>query len=102
MTAPAATRIAVTGVGAVTPAGIGTQALWTTVLSGQSQVRRIDRPVIIEPTLGQSPLLAAAPVVAGDRLVGLAAIQLPPFGALATIAFDQAGHAFPRHPIAGG
>src|SRR6185312_10099399 len=30
MTAPAATRIAVTGVGAVTPAGIGTQALWTT------------------------------------------------------------------------
>jgi len=68
----------------------------------QRRLRRIDRPVIIEPTLGQSPLLAAAPVVAGDRLVGLAAIQLPPFGALATIAFDQAGHAFPRHPIAGG
>jgi 3-oxoacyl-(acyl-carrier-protein) synthase len=43
MTAPADVRIAVTGVGAVTPAGIGVDALWTTVLSGQSRVRRIDR-----------------------------------------------------------
>jgi 3-oxoacyl-(acyl-carrier-protein) synthase len=36
-------RVAVTGVGAVTPAGIGVDALWAQVRSGRSRVRRIDR-----------------------------------------------------------
>jgi len=35
--------IAVTGIGAVTPAGIGPDALWKAVRSGQSLVRRVDR-----------------------------------------------------------
>jgi 3-oxoacyl-(acyl-carrier-protein) synthase len=39
----ASTRIAVTGIGAVTPAGLGTDALWAAVVSGRSVVRRIDR-----------------------------------------------------------
>jgi len=37
------TRIAVTGIGAVTPAGIGADALWKAACSGRSLVRRIDR-----------------------------------------------------------
>jgi len=37
------TRVVVTGTGAVTPAGIGVDALWERVLSGRSCVRRIDR-----------------------------------------------------------
>ncbi|MDR0341588.1 MAG: beta-ketoacyl-[acyl-carrier-protein] synthase family protein [Nocardiopsaceae bacterium] len=37
------TRVVITGVGAVTPAGIGTDALWQRALSGRSCVRRIDR-----------------------------------------------------------
>ena len=36
-------RIVVTGVGAVTPAGIGADALWRQVATGRSAVRRIDR-----------------------------------------------------------
>jgi 3-oxoacyl-(acyl-carrier-protein) synthase len=43
MTAPTTARIAVTGVGAVTPAGIGADALWRATVSGRSRVRRIDR-----------------------------------------------------------
>ncbi|MDT5035891.1 MAG: 3-oxoacyl-[acyl-carrier-protein] synthase [Micromonosporaceae bacterium] len=39
----ATTPIAVTGIGAVTPAGIGVDALWDAALSGRSRVRRIDR-----------------------------------------------------------
>jgi 3-oxoacyl-(acyl-carrier-protein) synthase len=37
------TRVVVTGVGAITPAGIGTEPLWKQVLAGRSCVRRIDR-----------------------------------------------------------
>jgi 3-oxoacyl-(acyl-carrier-protein) synthase len=37
------TRVVVTGTGAVTPAGIGVDALWERALSGRSCVRRIDR-----------------------------------------------------------
>ena len=37
------TRVVVTGTGAVTPAGIGADALWERALSGSSCVRRIDR-----------------------------------------------------------
>src|SRR5262245_8627683 len=37
------TRVVVTGVGAVTPAGNGTDALWQQAVSGESAVRRIDR-----------------------------------------------------------
>ena len=37
------TRVVVTGIGAVTPAGVGTDRLWKQVLDGRSCVRRIDR-----------------------------------------------------------
>jgi 3-oxoacyl-(acyl-carrier-protein) synthase len=37
------TRVVVTGTGAVTPAGVGVDALWERALSGRSCVRRIDR-----------------------------------------------------------
>ena len=36
-------RVAITGIGAITPIGIGSDALWRGVLSGQSAVRRIER-----------------------------------------------------------
>lgn len=36
-------RVVVTGVGAITPAGIGTEPLWKQVLAGRSCVRSIDR-----------------------------------------------------------
>jgi 3-oxoacyl-(acyl-carrier-protein) synthase len=37
------TRIVVSGIGAVTPAGVGVDAMWDRVVSGESVVRRIDR-----------------------------------------------------------
>ena len=37
------TRVVVTGVGAITPAGIGAGALWEQTLTGRSLVRQIDR-----------------------------------------------------------
>jgi 3-oxoacyl-(acyl-carrier-protein) synthase len=37
------TTVAITGMGAVTPAGVGVDALWKRALSGRSTVRRIDR-----------------------------------------------------------
>lgn len=37
------TRVVVTGVGAITPAGMGEDRLWQRVLSGRSAVRSIDR-----------------------------------------------------------
>ena len=37
------TSIVITGIGAVTPAGMGLEPLWDQVLSGRSCVRRIDR-----------------------------------------------------------
>jgi 3-oxoacyl-(acyl-carrier-protein) synthase len=37
------TRVVVTGIGAVTPAGIGVPALWERAVAGKSLVRRIDR-----------------------------------------------------------
>jgi 3-oxoacyl-(acyl-carrier-protein) synthase len=37
------TQVVVTGMGAVTPAGIGVERLWKQVLSGRSCARRIDR-----------------------------------------------------------
>jgi 3-oxoacyl-(acyl-carrier-protein) synthase len=37
------TRVVITGIGAITPAGIGTGPLWKQVLGGRSCVRRIDR-----------------------------------------------------------
>lgn len=37
------TRVVVTGIGAVTPAGLGREALWQQALSGRSCLRRIDR-----------------------------------------------------------
>lgn len=37
------TRVVVTGIGAITPAGVGTEPLWKQVLASRSCVRRIDR-----------------------------------------------------------
>jgi 3-oxoacyl-(acyl-carrier-protein) synthase len=37
------TGVAVTGIGAVTPAGLGPDALWNAVREGHSRVRRVDR-----------------------------------------------------------
>src|SRR5215470_8186992 len=36
-------RVVISGVGAVTPAGVGPDELWERALSGRSAVRRIDR-----------------------------------------------------------
>lgn len=37
------TPVAITGAGAITPAGIGPDAVWAQVMAGKSRVRRIDR-----------------------------------------------------------
>lgn len=88
MTAPAATRIAVTGVGAVTPAGIGAQALWTTVLSGQSQVRRIDR---FDPTAFRCQVAGQADAFdPSDTLPGRLVKKTDRFTHLALAAVDAA------------
>jgi hypothetical protein len=61
--------------------------------ANQRRLGRIHRPVIIETTLGQPPFLAAAPILARDRLVGPTAVKLAPVTTLAAIALNKAGHA---------
>lgn len=36
-------RVAITGIGSITPAGIGVEPLWDQALSGESRVKRLDR-----------------------------------------------------------
>src|SRR5262245_29454807 len=51
-------RVVVTGLGAITPLGVGAGALWDGLLRGRSGVRRLD-----EPWADGLPVRVAAPVV---------------------------------------
>jgi 3-oxoacyl-(acyl-carrier-protein) synthase len=77
------TRVVLTGVGAVTPAGVGAGPLWERVVSGRSCIRRIDR---FDPAsyrcqvAGQADAFAAKDWLAGrfmkrtDRFTHLAVV----------------------------
>ena len=58
-------RVAVTGVGPVTPIGTGKQAFWEGLCAGQSGVRRVDDQI----DLSGIDVLIGAPVVHFDPLV---------------------------------
>ncbi len=62
-------RVVVTGMGAVTPSGIGVGALWDAVMGGRSAIQRLD-----------GPELDALPVRIGGRIEGFSAEGLVPAG----------------------
>ena len=67
--AEAGRRVAITGMGAVTPSGIGVARLWDAVMHGRSAIRRLDRPEFAE-----------LPVRIGGSIEGFAAEGLVPTG----------------------
>jgi 3-oxoacyl-(acyl-carrier-protein) synthase len=82
------TRVVVTGVGAVTPAGIGAEALWDRVTSGRSCVRRIDR---FDPASYQCQVAGQADAfAAGDWLAGRFTKRTDRFTHLAVVAAEAA------------
>ncbi|MGN9913963.1 beta-ketoacyl-[acyl-carrier-protein] synthase family protein [Phytohabitans sp. LJ34] len=82
------THVVITGVGAVTPAGIGPEALWAQALSGRSRVRQIDR-FDASPYLCQIAGQADA-FVATDWLPGRFVKKTDRFTHLATAAAGAA------------
>jgi 3-oxoacyl-[acyl-carrier-protein] synthase II len=77
---PAARRVAVTGVGAVTPVGHGREGLWAGVMANRSAVRRIDR---FDPSPFPSQVAAQIEdFVPGDHLDAKRARRLDRFSQL--------------------
>ncbi|HEU0276600.1 MAG TPA: beta-ketoacyl-[acyl-carrier-protein] synthase family protein [Rhodanobacteraceae bacterium] len=94
-------RVVVTGMGAVTPCGVGTDALWDAVVAGQSAITRLDAPAFAGSPVrigGQVRGFDPAPYVQGalarrispvqqwaiaaaDEAMRHAGIELSPFGA---------------------
>lgn len=82
------TRVVITGVGAVTPAGIGADALWQRALSGRSCVRRIDR---FDPASYRCQVAGQADTfVARDWLPGRLVKRTDRFTQLAVVAAETA------------
>ena len=82
------TRVVLTGVGAITPAGIGAEALWNRVMSGRSCVRRIDR---FDPGAYQCQVAGQADAfAAGDWLAGRFTKRTDRFTHLAVVAAEAA------------
>jgi 3-oxoacyl-(acyl-carrier-protein) synthase len=82
------TRVVLTGVGAITPAGIGADALWERVASGRSCVRRIDR---FDPAAYQCQVAGQADAfAAGDWLGGRFVKRTDRFTHLAVVAAEAA------------
>ncbi len=82
------TRVVITGIGAITPAGMGEESLWHRVLSGRSAVRRIDRFDAGSyrcQVAGQADAFTAS-----DWLPGRFIKRTDRFTHLAVIAADQA------------
>ncbi len=80
-------NVVVTGMGAVTPLGVGVDALWQGVLQGGSVVRRLDGEFgLPEPSLG-----ASVPDLPIERLLAPAAVRhYDRFIHLALLAADEA------------
>jgi 3-oxoacyl-(acyl-carrier-protein) synthase len=82
------TRVVLTGVGAITPAGIGVEALWDRVASGRSCVRRIDR---FDPAPYQCQVAGQADAfTADDWLAGRFIKRTDRFTHLAVVAAEAA------------
>jgi 3-oxoacyl-(acyl-carrier-protein) synthase len=82
------TRIVVTGIGAITPAGVGEDALWERVLSGRSAIRRIDR---FDPATYRCQVAGQADAFAAkDWLSGRLIKRTDRFTHLAVVAAEMA------------
>lgn len=82
------TRVVLTGVGAITPAGMGTEALWKRVASGRSCVQRIDR---FDPSSYQCQVAGQADAFAAkDWLAGRFMKRTDRFTHLAVVAAEKA------------
>ncbi|SDQ23325.1 beta-ketoacyl-[acyl-carrier-protein] synthase family protein [Leucobacter chromiiresistens] len=69
MSAPQGRRVVITGMGAVTPSGLGVDGLWDAVVHGRSAIRRLE-----------GPGFEALPVRIGGRVDGFSADGLVPPG----------------------
>jgi 3-oxoacyl-[acyl-carrier-protein] synthase II len=85
-------RVAITGIGAVTPIGVGAEALWAGVRRGQSAVQRIRR---FDPTPFRSQVAAEVEFDPLDYMEPRQARRLERFSQLglacAVMALDDAG-----------
>jgi 3-oxoacyl-(acyl-carrier-protein) synthase len=82
-----APRVVVTGVGAVTPAGVGADVLWRQVTSGRSVVRRIDR---FDPAPYRCQVAGQADAFDGAGLSPRFLKKTDRFTHLAMVAFGEA------------
>ena len=82
-------RIAMTGYGAVTPLGLGVDALWSGLVEGRSGVRELER---LDVAWADLPVRVAAPVTADleAALGGVRARRLDRSQQMALIATDEA------------
>src|SRR5699024_307562 len=82
-------RIAMTGYGAVTPLGVGVDALWSGLVEGRSAVRELER---LDVAWADLPVRVAAPVTADleAALGGVSARRLDRSQQMALIATDEA------------
>ena len=101
-------RVVITGLGAVTPSGIGVPALWDAVVAGRSAIRRLDAGAAGAAgaagdsgaaAVGDVERFAASPVRIGGRVLGFdpdsvlepaAARRLSPVQHWAVAAADEA------------
>jgi 3-oxoacyl-[acyl-carrier-protein] synthase II len=80
-------RVAITGIGAITPIGNGAEGLWSGVLRGTSAVERVTR---FDPSHFQSQVAAHATFAPLDYLSPQRARRLDRYSQLALIASRQA------------
>ena len=61
------TRVAVTGIGVVSPFGVGRERFWTSIRNGTSGARTLDLVVLGSPHFSLAEFRVLAPLLAGRR-----------------------------------
>lgn len=80
-------RVAITGIGAITPIGTGVEDLWTGVQNGRSAVRRIER---FDPSCFSSQVAAEVDFCPSDHLTAKQVRRIDRFSQLALVCSQMA------------
>jgi 3-oxoacyl-[acyl-carrier-protein] synthase II len=95
-------RVAITGIGAITPIGTGVEDLWSGVRAGRSAVRRIER---FDPSCFPSQVAAEVEFCPSDHLTAKQVRRIDRFSQLALVcsqmALEDAGLSAERAACAG-